>query len=187
MDEAFYERITIEELPQAFRLAKILMQKYAPLTVSDLGCATGLYLVPFVAKGIKAYGYDNSNIASNASLLSDGIVRCVDVTSTEFVPDEKCDLAICLEVLEHIPEEKAEAAIRALTIMSDRIIFSAAIPGQGGVGHINCQYKPYWIKLFRKYGFEPNFIATGEIAFEMSKSIHMGWFTQNVMVMERTK
>jgi len=185
LDEKFFERVTIEELPQAFRLARVLTDMYHPTSVSDMGCATGLYLVPFYAKGIDVYGYDNGTEAKGQSLLKDGLIQWVDVTCESFVPATKTDIAICLEVLEHIPEKDADAAIRALVSMSDVIVFSAAIPGQGGDGHINCQFKPYWVIKFAHHGYTVDMEDTERLRNAMARGYHMGWFTQNVMVLKK--
>jgi hypothetical protein len=45
------------------------------------------------------------------------------------------DLAVCLEVAEHLPPERAESFIRELCDLAPVVLFSAAIPGQGGTGH----------------------------------------------------
>ncbi len=79
-----------------------------------------------------------------------------DLTSNkEFPIPGKYDLALCLEVLEHIPEAYASKAIQLLTSLSDKILFSAAVPGQGGVNHVNEQWQTYWANLFQTFGYYP--------------------------------
>lgn len=63
------------------------------------------------------------------------------------------DLALCLEFIEHIPDDRGRALVEWLTRASDKIVFSAAIPGQGGKGHINERAPGYWTRLFSEYGF----------------------------------
>jgi hypothetical protein len=63
------------------------------------------------------------------------------------------DLAVCLEVAEHLPESSAADLVRALTAFAPVVLFSAAVPGQGGVGHINEQWPAYWKGLFEQHGF----------------------------------
>ena len=67
--------------------------------------------------------------------------------------ERRYGLAICLEVAEHINQDKADHFVDFLTALSDQILFSAAIPGQGGNGHVNEQWPAYWIERFRKKGY----------------------------------
>ena len=68
--------------------------------------------------------------------------------------NRKFDLAICLEVAEHLPESSAEGLIQSIVKHADVIMFSAALPGQGGQNHINEQWPHYWQALFEKYDYE---------------------------------
>ncbi len=65
------------------------------------------------------------------------------------------DLAVCLEVGEHLAESAADNLVGTLTGAAPIVLFSAAIPMQPGTGHINCQWPEYWAKLFKKHGFVP--------------------------------
>lgn len=67
--------------------------------------------------------------------------------------DRKYDLAMSLEVAEHLPAESADLFVESLTKASDFILFSAAIPFAGGTNHINEQWPDYWNSLFNKYGY----------------------------------
>jgi hypothetical protein len=78
----------------------------------------------------------------------------VAVNLEEIEPQvEKYDLAICLEVAEHLRPAAAETFIKTLTSYSNTIIFSAAVPDQGGQNHLNEQWPAYWRQLFEKQGF----------------------------------
>jgi hypothetical protein len=68
--------------------------------------------------------------------------------SKPFAIDRKFDLALCLEVAEHLPPARAESLIDDLVTLAPVVLFSAAIPGQGGVNHINERYLGYWDALF---------------------------------------
>jgi hypothetical protein len=58
-----------------------------------------------------------------------------------------------LETAEHLEPESAEAFVECLTCLSNIVLFSAAVPGQGGTGHINEQWTAYWVKLFADRGY----------------------------------
>jgi len=60
---------------------------------------------------------------------------------------------VSLEVGEHLPEEAASIYIRSLVRLGPVVLFSAAIPNQGGSHHLNEQWPSYWEKLFAAYGY----------------------------------
>lgn len=67
--------------------------------------------------------------------------------------DRKFDLAVCLEVGEHLDSRFAALLVRDLTNAADVVLFSAAIPGQGGTHHVNEQWPDYWIERFGRHSF----------------------------------
>lgn len=71
------------------------------------------------------------------------------------IPEQHFDLTISSEVAEHIDTQDTESYMDNLTSFSDVILFSAAIPGQGGVHHVNEQWPSYWIEKFKARGFIP--------------------------------
>jgi hypothetical protein len=89
------------------------------------------------------------------------------------------DLAMSLEVAEHLPEASADHFVSQLVAHAPVVLFSAAIPGQGGTGHINEQWPSYWIKKFRNHGYRafdflrPLLWNDEEIAW---------WYRQNCMI-----
>ena len=162
------------------------MARYSPKKVVDVGCASGLYIAPFIEAGIQAKGYDLNDEAFDKDIrtVPEGVLEKKDITR-ELCVMEEGDIAICLEVLEHIPDDKADTAIANLTDVSDLIVFSAAVPGQGGEGHINCQPKSYWSRLFGQRGYYRDTDDEEWLKKRMAEGYHMGWFTQNVMVFKR--
>ena len=63
------------------------------------------------------------------------------------------DLAISIEVAEHLSKNIAVEFIKTLTCASDIVLFSAAIPFQGGTNHINEQWPEYWNNIFKTYNY----------------------------------
>jgi 2-polyprenyl-3-methyl-5-hydroxy-6-metoxy-1,4-benzoquinol methylase len=178
-----FAKIQQEEEPAAQHLASILIERYNPSSVIDAGCANGLYLKPFLDRRIDVLGYELSGEAFANAQIPNHRILIRDLS--EPLQIKKADLAICLEVMEHIPEEDAGSVLDNLCQMADTIIFSAAIPGQGGHGHINCQYKEYWLALFTQRGFHLSLIETQDILDKLVKGSYMGWLKQNLMVMKR--
>jgi hypothetical protein len=89
------------------------------------------------------------------------------------------DLAISLEVAEHIPAEKADGFVRALTELSDVVLFSAAIPAQDGIGHVNEQWQSYWAAKFAALGYRACDIVRPAIWARADIPV---WYRQNALV-----
>ena len=87
-----------------------------------------------------------------------------------------------LEVAEHLEEEAADNFVRQLTKISDRILFSAAIPDQGGLHHLNERPPSYWAKKFKTYGF--NQLDFLRPLFWDDERIEW-WYRQNFLIYEK--
>jgi hypothetical protein len=94
----------------------------------------------------------------------------------------KYDLVICLEVAEHLPDSASDLLVETLTKHGDVIIFSAAIPGQGGQNHVNEQWTSYWQNKFSKLGFYFHDVLRPLIW--TNKSIEW-WYKQNMFLVTR--
>ena len=96
--------------------------------------------------------------------------------------DKKYDLVLCLEVAEHLEEESAKKFIECLTNLGDLIIFSAAIPGQGGQNHLNEQFPDYWLGIFNSLDY--SLIDDIRPEFWNNQKIEW-WYRQNIMVLKK--
>lgn len=174
-----FEAIEREERPQAKRLAEFLSVQHPGARALDLGCGPGLYVEEMRAQGIDAFGIDNDpRMVPGPTLLRQ------DITSSQ--PGGVYDIVVSLEVGEHIAHSLSGRYVRFIDMTDCRIVyFSAARPGQGGHGHINCQPKAYWVERFHSYGFWLNPDRTDVWLDFMRQGYHMGWLTQNGMVFER--
>jgi hypothetical protein len=182
-DTEYFKKIDEEETLQAKRLYDILNDMYAPWSVIDWGCATGLYLLPFV-KTSYTVGIE---IADAAIALAPPLLRIEKKDMTKETETTKCALAMCLEVIEHIDEQYEDIVIENITKSSDRLIISIAAEWQTGEGHVNSKPKEYWIRKFYDHGFIVNELDTTRIKEHMLNGYHLGWLTNNVMVLQRVK
>jgi hypothetical protein len=94
----------------------------------------------------------HAKVDRSTLLIGLGHFIAADLTQP-FTADARYDLAVCIEVAEHLPRVHANTLIERLTSLAPAILFSAAIPGQGGVNHINEQWPEYWCDLFAKRDF----------------------------------
>lgn len=135
-------------LPEVFKFIK-------PNSILDIGCGIGTWLSVAKDLGISdVLGVDGDYV--NSDLLIKYIKKDEFHSHDLRQPldlGRKFDLCLCLEVAEHLPQEAAEVLVQTLVCHADYILFSAAIPGQGGQNHLNEQWPEYWEKLFNRYDF----------------------------------
>lgn len=132
-------------------ILSLLFQHIGIHSVIDFGCALGRWCAEAKRQGADCIlGIDGSYVPENERVIDEFLEADL---GEEIILDRRYDLAISLEVAEHIPENKSEVFIRNLVRASDVILFSAAIPGQGGDFHLNEQWPEYWKEKFEKYGY----------------------------------
>jgi len=119
----------------------------------DFGCGTGAWLSVLKRLGVNEIkGYDGA-WAQKKLLIPQECFTAIEFDKEVVAAEKKYDLAISLEVAEHLTEQSAEKFVEILTNASDIVLFSAAIPLQGGSNHINERWQSYWYDIFNKYGF----------------------------------
>lgn len=165
-------------------LADALHNELQPATVLDVGCGTGLILARLREHGVTIRGIEGSRVAIRRSPVADAIVRA-DLRNG--VPDLGAfDVALCIEVAEHLPPESADVLVAGLADASDVIVFTAAIPGQGGMGHLNEQPPAYWRERFRRHGFELDGLAA-DLRAAIAAHPEPWWIHQNLSVFRRPR
>ena len=154
-----------------------------PQSVLDVGCGFGTWLKAFREFGIIDYfGIDGVNIAKSDFLVEFEKFKVLDF-SKPWSLKRRFDLAICLEVAEHLPPTSSPTLVAALTAHSDRVIFSAACPDQPGQNHINGHWPEYWQSLFNECGFACFDDIRPKIWRE--KQIEV-WYRQNIFSAHRS-
>ncbi len=119
----------------------------------DVGCGVGTWLSALAERGVTdLLGLDGDWVDGARLVMPRQAFRAVDLAAVWPV-DRRFDLAISLEVAEHLPATRADAFVAALVKASDRVLFSAAVPGQGGVGHLNEQWPAWWAEKFMAHGY----------------------------------
>jgi glycosyltransferase involved in cell wall biosynthesis/2-polyprenyl-3-methyl-5-hydroxy-6-metoxy-1,4-benzoquinol methylase len=174
-----FDHIADEEAEPAERLAKWISSGLPPGTVLDIGCGPGIYVDALRTFGISARGID-----VDARVYGKEHLRYQSLFDLE--PDDVANTVICLEVAEHIEESQADQVVaKVVAAVKHTLIWTAAQPGQGGIGHINCQPKSYWEEKITAAGLVRNVEKeTAMLAF-ITAGPHMGWFRNNVMLFER--
>ena len=149
----FYSEMEILSISSAKEIIPMLINRYGPVTVADVGCGTGAFANELISLGINDVdGYEGDWMKESQTLLPKSRYVYCDLTK-KIQTNRIYDLCLCLEVAEHLDQSKARVLIESLTAMSSRIVFSAAIPRQGGNHHVNEQWPKYWAELFAEKGF----------------------------------
>jgi hypothetical protein len=142
-------------LASAEQMVPYILELTKPESVVDVGCGIGTWLSVYKHSGIPdIVGIENEHIKY--------VDTYIDLEHYQFAnleeiitepPSRTHDLVHCLEVAEHLHPESAPGFVNYLASLSDKIVFSAAIPGQTGENHFNEQYPQYWADLFRRKGY----------------------------------
>lgn len=132
-----------------------VLELIRPASVIDVGCGTGDFLAAFLENGINdILGIDGDYLQRDLLTIPQENFKPFNLNAP-FVLDRTYDLVVCLEVAEHLAPQSAGDFIASLTRLASIVLFSAAIPYQGGIGHINERWPEYWAKLFKLHGFVP--------------------------------
>lgn len=148
-------------------------------SVVDVGGGEGWWAAEFARVGARAACVD----AGSAHVVADHVEYLRhDITTGLPTSLGTFELALCLEVAEHLDAEAGDRLVHALCGVAPTVLFSAAIPGQGGHGHINEQWPIYWVDRFESRGFS----CSGALrwTFWDDESVEY-WYRQNLLFMTR--
>ena len=181
--EAYDARFYAGHVAASLRSARIYLEYLwrftQPRSVLDVGCGRGAWLKACHERGSQVLlGYDGG--WNSQSEMIDDSVRFLSIDLNEpFSVPHKVDLAMSLEVAEHLLPFVAPQFVRCLTDASDTVLFGAAYTRQGGTNHINEQQHSYWAHLFAERGFAP---------FDLFRPVFWGnkdvcfWYRQNTFL-----
>lgn len=175
-DEKFYAGTWRAALFAAGIYLPFVKELITPNAVLDIGCGLGNWLYVCQKLGISdILGIDGHNLQEKLLISPDNYISKDLEKKLEI--GKTFDLAMCIEVAEHLSPERAESFVSELCTVGRCILFSAAIPGQGGTNHLNEQYPSYWIKLFAERGFKcfdvirPRYWADRQIIFYLRQNM----------------
>lgn len=162
-----------------------ILREFAPDTVMDVGCGTGAMLMELAQRDCKVQGLEYSEAALKICRDRGLTVTQMDFENDALDPSLKkaFDLVVSTEVAEHLPEDIADAYVKLLASLADRVIFTAATPGQGGTDHVNEQSNAYWTGKFAKLGFEYDEATSMAWRGEWRDSGKVAsWYADNLMI-----
>jgi SAM-dependent methyltransferase len=148
-------------------------------SVADIGCGVGGWLQAFSRNGITDYlGVDGDYVPRSMLKIPTDKYLAADLATLPHL-DRSFDLVCSLEVAEHLPPESAERFVAVLAGAAPVVLFSAAVPRQGGTSHLNEQWPTYWAGLFARHGL----VAVDCIrpAIYQNERIEW-WYRQNLLI-----
>ena len=175
-DEIFYNANRYNSLCSALKILRKLLPALKIKSAVDFGCGSGTWLYISQKLGVNdILGLDGYYINRQQLMIPEQCFMPVDLEK-EVTLDRTFDLAISVEVAEHLKKDTAEIFVQSLCNTAPIVIFSAAHPGQGGTNHVNEQPFEYWAEKFKKHGYNsieirPLFCDDLEIGYEYRTNI----------------
>ena len=184
-DEGFYDNQQDGSLASAEEILPIVFQHLAPESIVDFGCGTGSWLQVASQLGAKEIlGLDGAWVPHSSLRIPLENFRQVDLEKPESIQiKDHFDLAMSLEVLEHLSNSAAQTVLQKMTESADNVLLSVAVPEQGGIHHINEHRQSYWAKLMEEKGFVPQDIVRPAIWNNPKVSV---WYKQNILLYSKT-
>ena len=188
--EPLYEHLQHEQLVEqekwtrasARLILSLLFTRYRPKSVLDVGCGLGIWLAVARELGISDIaGVEGAWLDPKLARIAPSAITTADLEKG-FDLGRRFDLAMTLEVAEHLSPQAAPRFVAALTRHADVVLFSAAIPFQGGHHHVNEQFPDYWAEHFRAHGYVPLDFIRPQIWQSRETLL---WLRQNTLVFAR--
>lgn len=152
-------------------MKKILEYFSKDISVIDIGCGHNFYVSVLNYAGYNAIGCDMVDLGSKYFFQAD-ITKPITV--------DKYRNVISLEVGEHVPENKSNEYLNNITRFGGDVLLSWAVPGQDGIGHINCQSNEWVIAQMNDRGYSIDLVKTMELRSAVN-SCHCNWFRNTIM------
>ncbi|HEV2336255.1 MAG TPA: class I SAM-dependent methyltransferase [Stellaceae bacterium] len=177
--DEFYRTLDETAEASAERIWPILREILPVESVVDVGCSEGGWLAAARRCGIfDVLGLDGPWVDELSLKIPVAQFRRVRLDAP-FAVGRRFDLALSLEVAEHLPAERAADFIAELTALAPVVLFSAAIPGQGGVHHVNEQWPSYWAGLFAERGYRAVDVLRPRV---WNDKLIAYWYRQNLVL-----
>ena len=182
-EEYFKAHIDPVMRTSAQAIADSIVRAFSPERVVDIGCGTGLLLLALETRGVRVEGVEYSAAAVKICRERGLNVHRLDLEK-DALPSLRADVAVSTEVAEHLPAHCADRFVDMLCASADRVVMTAATPGQGGTDHVNEQPHSYWIEKFqaRGYGLDPVTLAWRD---EWREKGVAGCYWTNVLVFRK--
>ncbi len=177
--DTFYAVLDTTALPSARRIVPLLLELIEVKSAVDVGCGNAAWLAVLKEHGVTdVLGIDGAHASRRHLRIPEEQFTAASLEEPLTI-DRRFDLAISLEVAEHLSPKRAEGFVADLTRLAPIVLFSAAIPGQGGVHHVNEQWPDYWAALFDARGYAPIDAIRWRVLGDPAVA---WWYAQNILL-----
>lgn len=152
--EAFYDEMVDTSTASAEVVVPLVLDLAAPRSIIDIGCGEGKWLAVFKKYGLSVHGVDGDWVEPDRLAIAVDEFETIDL-ERPFSLKRNADVVMTLEVAEHLPAASADGFVASLVALAPVVLFSAAIPLQGGSHHVNEQWPQYWAEKFALHGYVP--------------------------------
>ncbi|MGV8853347.1 MAG: class I SAM-dependent methyltransferase [Devosia sp.] len=174
----FYSDRRAHTAHAARRLLATLPAALPRRSIADIGCGTGTWLAAALDGGTQS-GFGIEGDWVTPAMLDDPRIDFTPHDLEQRFSGPHVDLVLSLEVAEHLSPGRADSFVADLVALAPAVLFSAAIPGQGGVGHANEQWQSWWAARFADHGFSAHDIIRPAI---WADEAIPAWYRQNTML-----
>ncbi|MBI9086553.1 MAG: methyltransferase domain-containing protein [Desulfobacterales bacterium] len=174
-----HRRQAAMRLRSAVRIVSVLTEYLVPNSVIDVGCGTGTFLAALDQAGVADVRGIDGPWLDPAILCIDSDRVSVHDLERPFDLGRRYDLVVSLEVAEHLAPDRADGFVADLVRHGDLILFSAAVPFQGGAGHLNERWPSWWAEKFKGHGFVPVDLFRPRLWTETEV---LWWLRQNMLL-----
>ena len=183
--EYYAKHVDAPAAKSADAMSDTIIEEFAPKSVVDVGCGTGYLLMVLKGRGLDTFGLEYSEAGLEYCRNRGLDVRKFDLENDKFTDARRFDVAVSVEVAEHLPAKIADSYVDLLTRFADRIVFTAAPPGQGGRDHVNEQPPEYWIEKFAKRSFVHDVALSNQWKEKWKARGVQDWYHQNLMLFRK--
>jgi len=149
----FFDYMDPGSRKSAASIVAVLAGKLKPKSVLDVGCGRGVWPSEWRKAGVEdCVGVDGPYV-DRASLAIPSQSFIAWDLSQPLNLKRHFDLVQSLEVAQCIENAFADVFVDSLCRHGELIMFSAAVPGQGGERHVNEQPLGYWREKFASRGY----------------------------------
>jgi len=177
-EDNFYRYVASFAVRSAEQIVPLLSELLPVNSVVDFGCGQGAWLSVWRKAGARVVGVDGPYV-DRQRLMIDADEFCAADLSQPIDLGRRFDVVQSLEVAEHLPSSQASSFVGTLTSHGPVVMFSAAVPGQGGEHHVNEQPLEYWREKFR----ERRYVAIDYVRPKVIANLQVQyWYRYNIIL-----
>lgn len=178
-NDEFFDELADGVRTSAGTIVPIVVDLLHPASVLDVGCGRGDWLRAFLDHGVdNVVGVDGPHVPRDQLRIPEAAFVAADLREP-LALNRRFDLVMSLEVAEHLDADLAPSFVASLVAHGRAVLFSAAIPFQGGAGHVNEAWQSSWAAVFAAHGFVPVDVIRPRVWHDDRVAF---WYAQNTLL-----